>query len=55
MTSGEPSGLAGVLWDIAGPLATFATGGALAFLALALALPLLGSAPARVRPAKPTP
>ena len=47
--------LAGVLWDIAGPVATFATGGALALLALALALPLLGSAPARVQTAEPTP
>lgn len=47
--------LAGVLWDIAGPVATFATGGALALLALALALPLLGSAPARIRPTKPVP
>lgn len=36
--------LAGFLWDIAGPAATFATGGALALLALALALPMLGGA-----------
>lgn len=45
--------LAGFLWDAASPAATFATGGALALLALALSLPLLRGAAAHVRPAKP--
>lgn len=45
--------LAGFLWDAASPAATFATGGALALLALALSLPLLRGAAAHVRPANP--
>lgn len=39
--------LAGSLWDIVGPEATFATGGVLALMALALSLPLLGDEAAR--------
>lgn len=46
--------LAGFLWDIAGPVATFATGGGLALLALSLSLPLLRGVAPRARPAKPT-
>lgn len=39
--------LAGLLWDIVGPAATFATGGVLALMALALSLPLLRDRAAR--------
>lgn len=46
--------LAGFLWDIAGPVATFATGGTLALLALSLSRPLLRGVAPRARPTKPT-
>lgn len=46
------SALAGLLWDVAGPAATFATGGGLALVALMLALSLLRGAAAHARPTR---